>query len=77
MLGGEAAPSPRKVSLVSKPPASVTLFQIGLQRRMRTSNPLVRVNMEIKRRTRVASIFPNGASLLSLVSALLAETSDQ
>jgi hypothetical protein len=37
---------------------------------------LERVNQEIKRRTRVARIFPNEASLLRLVSALLAETSD-
>jgi putative transposase len=47
------------------------------QRRMRTSNPLERVNQEIKRRTRVASLFPNEASLLRLVSALLCEISDE
>lgn len=45
------------------------------QRRLRTTNALERVNMELKRRTRVASLFPNEASLLRLVSALLAETS--
>jgi putative transposase len=45
------------------------------QRRLRTSNAIERVNQEIKRRTRVASLFPNEASLLRLVSALLAETS--
>ena len=33
-------------------------------------------NREIKRRTQVASIFPNEASCLRLVSALLMETSD-
>jgi transposase-like protein len=33
--------------------------------------------MELKRRTRVASVFPNETSLLRLVSALLAETSDE
>ena len=43
---------------------------------MRTSNPLERVNEELKRRTRVASIFPNEASLLRLVSALLMEFSE-
>ena len=43
------------------------------QRRMRTSNALERVNMEIKRRTRVARLFPNEASLLRLTSALLRE----
>jgi hypothetical protein len=37
---------------------------------------LERVNQELKCRTRVARIFPNEASLLRLLSALLAETSD-
>lgn len=55
---------------------TVFAFPSAHQRRLRTSNPLERVNQEIKRRTRVASIFPNEASLLRLVSALLAETSD-
>ena len=41
--------------------------------RMRTTNGLERINRELKRRTRVASIFPNAASCLRLVSALLAE----
>lgn len=46
------------------------------QKRMRTSNALERVNQELKRRTRVARLFPNEASLLRLVTALLAETSE-
>ena len=47
------------------------------QRRLRTSNPLERVNKELKRRTRVAGLFPNEPSLLRLVSAILAELSDE
>ena len=47
------------------------------QRRMRTSNAIERVNQELKRRTRVAALFPNEASLLRLVSALLCEQSDE
>ena len=47
------------------------------QRRMRTSNAIERVNQELKRRTRVASLFPNEASLLRLISALLNEMSDE
>ena len=39
----------------------------------RTSNALERLNQEIKRRTRVASLFPNEASLIRLVSAILCE----
>jgi transposase-like protein len=47
------------------------------QLRLRTSNGLERVNQELKRRTRVAGLFPNEASLLRLVSALLNEISDE
>ena len=59
---------PQGLSIFSLPPE--------YRRRLRTTNGLERVNREIKRRTRVAAIFPNEASLLRLVSALLAETSD-
>ena len=45
--------------------------------RLRTTNSLERINREIKRRTRVASIFPNIASCLRLVSALLAECDEE
>jgi len=45
----------------------------GERVRLCTTNGLERINREIKRRTRVASIFPNTASCLLLVSALLAE----
>ena len=37
---------------------------------------LERVNEEIKRRTRVARLFPNEASALRLVSAVLIEISE-
>ena len=36
-----------------------------------------RLNKEILRRTRVATLFPNEASLLRLVSAVLAETDEE
>ena len=47
------------------------------QLRLRTTNALERVNQELKRRTRVAGLFPNEASLLRLVTALLNEISDE
>ena len=60
-------------------PQGLTVFALPVahQKRMRTSNALERVNQEIKRRTRVARLFPNEAALLRLVTALLAETSDE
>ncbi len=38
---------------------------------------LERQNRELKRRTRVASLLPNEASLLRLVTAVLVELSDE
>lgn len=60
-------------------PEGLTIFSLpqGHQRRMRTSNMAERVNQEIKRRTRVARIFPNVASCERLVTAVLMEISEQ
>lgn len=46
------------------------------RRRMRTTNPLERLHEEINRRTNVARIFPNEASLLRLISAVEMEISE-
>lgn len=60
-------------------PQGFTIFSLPAahQRRLRTTNALERVNMELKRRTRVAGLFPNEASLLRLITALLSEFSDE
>ena len=59
-------------------PEGFTVFQFPAEhwRRLRTTNVLERVNKEIRRRTRVATLFPNEASCLRLVSAVLMEISD-
>jgi transposase-like protein len=44
--------------------------------RMRTTNGVERINLEVRRRTRVATLFPHEASLLRLVSAVLMEISE-
>jgi putative transposase len=60
-------------------PAGLAVFGLppSHQRRLRTSNAAERLNQELKRRTRVVRVFPNDASLLRLVTALLMEQSDQ
>ena len=56
---------------------TVFAFPAAHRKRLRTSNLLERLNKEIKRRTRVATLFPNEASLLRLVSAVLMEISEE
>lgn len=56
---------------------TVLQFPADHWRRIRTSNVLERVNKEIRRRTRVATIFPNENSCLRLVSAVLMEISEE
>ncbi len=56
---------------------TVYSFPAAHRRLIRTTNGLERLNREIKRRTRVVSIFPNEAACLRLVSAILMETSDE
>ena len=46
------------------------------RRRLRTSNACENLNRQVRRRTAVAGLFPNEASLLRLVTALLMETSE-
>ena len=42
-----------------------------------STNPLERLNKEIKRRSRVIGIFPNNAAIVRLVGTLLAEQTDE
>ncbi len=60
-------------------PEGLTVFALpdSHRKRMRTTNMLERVHEEINRRMRVAGLFPNEASLLRLVSAVLMELSEE
>lgn len=65
--------------MVDNVPEGLTVMaeKPGVRRRLRTSNCLERLSKEVKRRTRVATLFPNEASLLRLVTAILAEVSEE
>lgn len=52
-------------------------FPLEHRRTIRTTNSLERINKELRRRTRVVGVFPNQASCLRLVSALLMETCEE
>jgi transposase-like protein len=65
--------------LADNVPESLTVFMLPAhhRKRLRTSNMIERTNKEIKRRTRVATLFPNDDSLLRLVSAVLMEIDEE
>jgi len=62
-----------------KLPEGFAFFDFPLEHRrfIRTTNSLERVNREIRRRTRVVGIFPNEASCLRLITAILMEISEE
>lgn len=56
---------------------TVFAFPAPQQRLLRTTNGLERLNREIRRRSRIAAIFPNEASCLRLVTAVVMEISEE
>jgi putative transposase len=80
MVEKHAKPAPKLAAwLEENVPEGLAVFDVPAEhrRKLRTNNGLERLNREIKRRTRVASIFPNEASLLRLATAVLMETDDE
>ncbi|MCB1116058.1 MAG: transposase, partial [Chlamydiia bacterium] len=57
----------------------LTVYQFPKEhwKKIRTSNGAERVNREIKRRTRVAVLFPNAESALRLVTGIIIEIHEE
>ena len=65
--------------MVTNVPEGLTVFSFpgAFRKLLRTTNGVERLHREVRRRARVVSIFPNQASCLRLVSAVLNEISEE
>lgn len=71
---------PKAAELLEKAEADILAyiaFPPELWTRIYSTNPLERLNKEVKRRTNVVGVFPDGASATRLVGAVLLEITDE
>ena len=71
---------PKAAELLEKAEADILAYMVfppELWTRIYSTNPLERLNKEVKRRTNVVGVFPDGASATRLVGAVLLEIADE
>lgn len=72
--------APKAATLLDEAFADITgvlILPLKYRKRLRTTNGVERLNQEIRRRERVIRIFPNEASVIRLMGALLMEQSEK
>jgi transposase-like protein len=77
MLAGQFPDVAAMVEAATEDLLAFTSFPQAHWRKVWSTNPLERLNGEIKRRTNVVGIFPNDASVARLITAVVVEAHDE
>src|SRR4029450_11865064 len=77
MLGRQRPKVEARLREAADDPRAFSAFPPGHWKKIWSTNPLERLNKEIKRRTDVVGVFPNPEALLRLAGAVLVEAHDE